>query len=357
MNLSNNVHDSYTKWGNDMATEREIFFNEMKGEGDGIVRATAGCRNPTWIKDRARLDVLNSVSEYVSFGISDDPGDPPNHEWTDPWGCRWIYPIPTLDGICNLHPLADWSALADYRPPDPEDHVDWKKIEKEFVKTKENGSVASGNTDHGGFFLRMTYLRGFENFMMDVVDEPPELERLIEIIEGYWFEVVRRWVEIGAENIWFGDDLGLQVALPMSPASWRKFIGPSYERIYDYCRKHDVHVSMHSDGYVVDIIPDLVNMGVTTLNVQDLVNGLDTLERLAKGRTLINLDIDRQNITVYGTPEEVDEHILNCVRTLGSPKGGLTFIWGIYSPTPIENIEAAVHAMAKYSTYWVGRDA
>ena len=69
-------------------------------------------------------------------------------------------------------------------------------------------------------------------------------------------------------------------------------------------------------------------------------------------KVYIDLDIDRQNITVFGKPEEVDAHILNCVRTLGSPNGGLKFIWGVYPGTPYENIEAVIRAMDRYATYW-----
>ena len=63
--------------------------------------------------------------------------------------------------------------------------------------------------------------------------------------------------------------------------------------------------------------------------------------------------IDRQKITVFGTPEEIDAHILNCIQTLGSPKGGLSMVWGVYPPTPLESIEAAARAMDKYAKYWV----
>ena len=118
-------------------------------------------------------------------------------------------------------------------------------------------------------------------------------------------------------------------------------------------RNRGATVFLHTDGYIVPIISDLIETGVTTLNPQDLVNGLETLERLAKGKIHINLDIDRQKITVYGTPDEVREHIRTCILTLGSPEGGLSLRWGVYPPTPIENIEAAVRTMQEYRTYWV----
>jgi len=188
--------------------------------------------------------------------------------------------------------------------------------------------------------------------MMDMAEGSPEFDKLIKIVENYWFEVVDRWVKLGVDMIGFGDDLGLQSALPISPTAWRRHIKPSYQRIFSHCRNNGVHVALHSDGYVVDIIPDLIECGVTRLNVQDLVNGLDNLDQLVKGKIYLHLDIDRQNIMVFGTPEEIDRHIFNCVKTLGSPNGGLSFIWYAFPPTPPENIEAAIQAMDKYADYW-----
>ena len=188
--------------------------------------------------------------------------------------------------------------------------------------------------------------------MLDIAEERPELDELIGIVEGYWFEVVKRWVELGVDVIGFGDDLGLQTALPISPEAWRRYIKPSYQRIFSYCRANGVHVSLHSDGYIVDIIPDLIECGVSILNPQDIVNGIDNLTRLAKGKVFLHLDIDRQKIMVFGKPEEIEAHIRTCITTLGSPQGGLSFIWYAFPPTPLENIEAGARAMDRYATYW-----
>ena len=98
---------------------------------------------------------------------------------------------------------------------------------------------------------------------------------------------------------------------------------------------------------------DLVEVGVTDLNPQDLVNGLGTIARLVKGRAHITLDVDRQRITAFGTPDEIEAYIECCIRTLGSPEGGLSLIWGVYPVTPIENVEATVRAMEKYGSMHV----
>ena len=336
-----------------MASAREKFSKNMNLEGDGHVRSSISIRYHLWQEYGEKLNWLENFSPYVSAGISRSPGRKAYSEETDRWGCHWIYPLASLDGQCIGHPVASWSDLATYQPPDPDDFTDWKQAKSNIEKTKSRGGIARGSTDHGFIYLRLTYLRGFDSFMLDVGANRPELDELIGIVENYWFQVVSRWIELGVDVIGFGDDLGLQHSLPMGPDYWRRYIKPSYERIFSYCRSNGVHVSLHTDGYVVDIIPDLIECRVSILNPQDFVNGLDNIRRLAKGKVFINLDIDRQRITVFGKPDEIDAHILNCIRTLGSPKGGLSMVWGVYPPTPLENIEAAARAMDKYATYWV----
>jgi uroporphyrinogen decarboxylase len=333
-------------------SDRKRFLNEMAGRGDGIVRSGVGITHTVWLEHGEKLDWMEAFSDHVSVGIGRTPGHQPGAKFTDIWNCDWVYPLHSLDGIVVHHPLWDLRALDEYTPPDPDAFTDWKAAEASIRKAHDEGKSYTGHTDHGGIFLRLTYLRGYNEFMMDVAERSPELERVVSIVEDFWMEVARRWVELGVDQISFGDDLGLQDRLPISPVSWRQVIKPSYKRIMSYCRKHGVFVHMHTDGYIVDIIEDLIDCGVTSLNPQELVNGLGNLRDLAKGRVYLDLDIDRQHVTPSGTPEEIDAHILNCVKTLGSKNGGLRFTWGVYPPTPYENIEACVKAMDKYATYW-----
>ncbi len=335
-----------------MISEREKFFKEMALDGDPIVRSHIHIWYQVWQEFGDRLKWLEGFSPYVGVSIDRKPSRPAGSEWTDVWGCRWIYPLESHDGQCVDHPILSWNNLKTYTPPDPDKYTDWSKAKENIQNTKSKDRVAHGGTDHGFIFLRLTYLRGFNNLMLDIAEKRPELDELIHIIEEYWFQVIKRWVDIGVDAIGFGDDLGLQTALPISPAAWRRYIKPSYQRIFSYCRSNSVHVFLHSDGYIVDIIPDLIECGVSRLNPQDLVNGLDNLARLAKGKVFLHLDIDRQKIMVFGKPEEIDAHIYNCVKTLGSLKGGLNFIWYAFPPTPIENIEAGARAMDKYAKFW-----
>ena len=111
-------------------------------------------------------------------------------------------------------------------------------------------------------------------------------------------------------------------------------------------------VHMHSDGDIRDLLEDLLDGGVECINLQDLVNGVDWIRDRLKGRVCVDLDIDRQDVTVHGTPAEIDELIHYEVSTLGSPEGGLMLIYGFYPGTPLANARAVFDAMEKYSTYF-----
>ncbi|MHC4371504.1 MAG: hypothetical protein ACYSW8_28140 [Planctomycetota bacterium] len=109
---------------------------------------------------------------------------------------------------------------------------------------------------------------------------------------------------------------------------------------------------MHSDGDIRDLVGDIVVSGVDALNLQDLVNGIDWIAANLKGRVCIDLDIDRQQITRFGTPEQIDDLIRQEVEKLGSPQGGLMMIYGLYPGVPVENVKAVMDAMERYAGFY-----
>lgn len=66
----------------------------------------------------------------------------------------------------------------------------------------------------------------------------------------------------------------------------------------------------------------------------------------------IDIDIDRQQITRFGTAEQIDDLIREEVEKLGSPQGGLMMIYGLYPGVPLENVKALMDAMERYADYY-----
>ena len=66
----------------------------------------------------------------------------------------------------------------------------------------------------------------------------------------------------------------------------------------------------------------------------------------------MELDIDRQKITPYGTPEQIDALIREEVEKIATPQGGLCMIYGLYPGVPLKNAKAVMDAMEKYTFYF-----
>jgi uroporphyrinogen decarboxylase len=138
----------------------------------------------------------------------------------------------------------------------------------------------------------------------------------------------------------------------LSPEYFRKYIKPIYEHLMAPARRAGCLVHIHCDGDIRKLVNDLAAGGVDALNLQDLVNGVDWIAANLKGRLCIDLDIDRQQITRFGTPEQIDELIRREVQTLGSAEGGLMMIYGLYPGVPLENVRAIADAMEQYATFY-----
>ncbi len=277
--------------------------------------------------------------------------------YVDSYGCVWSGEIDGITGIVDGHPLADWAALDDYQMPDPRTHtplkpVDWEAIRAGVAQTKQGGGLTVGGLEHGWLFLRLYYLRGFENLMMDMATEDPRLDRLITMIVDYSRYIVDQFVEMGVDVFHFPEDLGAQDASVIGPKGFDRWIAPAYHSLMQPVRDAGIHVHTHSDGYIMDIIDNILACGVNIINLQDIANGIKDIERELKGRVCVHLDIDRQSVVPFGTRQEIHDLIEEEVRTLGSPEGGLMTVVGFYPPTPAENIDAVLSALAKFQRYW-----
>lgn len=272
--------------------------------------------------------------------------------FTDTWGTVWKNIEEGLEGMTIAHPLDDWDAFADYKPPIPLQQSmfgprNWNVVQQQLAQARNSGEIAvGGGLHHGYMFMRLWYLRGFENLMMDIATEDPRLLQLIKMVENYNTTVINRYVELGAEMIKLGDDLGFQHALPMSPEAWRRLIKPAYSRMYARCREEGIPIRQHTDGCILEIIPDLIEVGVTLLNPQFRSNGLDGLKRVAKGKVALHQDLDRQ-LFPFASPSEIEEHVGSVVEELNTPKGGLMLRAECAPDLSLDTIDAICVAVEK----------
>lgn len=292
-----------------------------------------------WMKYRTELDGLLAKHPTL-FGdyqtgrrdFDEVGGTYVEGDHVDVWGCVWSNIAHGREAIVTGHPI-----------PNRED------IRKLKVPEKDAGFP------HGFMFLRLTDLRGFEECMMDFAEEPPELQLMIDIVLEYNLRQAKiRLESLGEPTIvGFGDDLGMQTSLPISPEKWRKYLKPCYKALYEPFKKAGHYVYMHTDGHILEIIPDLQDCGVDIVNPQFRANGIDNLVEVCKGKICVDLDLDRQ-LFPFASREQIDAHVKESVEKLGSPEGGLMLKAEIDDQLDIETMDAIMCALEKYRGYYRG---
>lgn len=89
-------------------------------------------------------------------------------------------------------------------------------------------------------------------------------------------------------------------------------------RICDECHKHGLKVIFHSDGYIMDIIPELIAAGIDGLNPIEKAAGMDIYQIRRKYPNLILVGgVDVTHLLPFGTPEEVRKETRNIINETG----------------------------------------
>jgi len=308
----------------------------------GRIPLSAGILPAAWmIHRRALYDVVRRHPIIFGDAYAQEPdydsigGTYAEGEHTDAWGCVWSNVRSGMEAYVTGHPYPTRESVRQIRPP---------KIDAGFP--------------HGFMYLRLLDLRGFEQAMMDFAEDPPELGLLIETVLEYNLRQARMLLESmekrGAkgEIVAFGDDLGMQSGLAIGAERWRKYLKPCYLAIYEPFKKAGHYIYMHTDGWILDIIPDLAECGVDIVNPQVRANGIDSLARVCRGRYCLDLDLDRQ-LFPFGDPAECDRHVREAVEKLATPEGGLMLKAEIGPDVPLANVEAVFSAMEQSGGYSV----
>lgn len=252
---------------------------------------------------------------------------------TDEWGVVWECAEEGYSGMDVGHPLADWKALEYFRPPAV------GELAASCDKAMGGGDrfrLAVGPT----FWHRMCFLRGMGPLMMDLADDVPEVYRLREMLLEHFAGQVSELAKSRTDGVIFLDDWGAQNRLLIPPAMWRSFFKPVYRELFSICKRSGKYVFFHSDGCILDIIEDFIELGVDALNSQVWCMGPETLGKRFRGRITFWGEVNRQATLPHGTPGEVRQAAARLKAQLATPHGGLIGQGEIDGLTPFENIEA-----------------
>ncbi len=154
-------------------------------------------------------------------------------------------------------------------------------------------------------FEQLQFLRGTANLYMDLMDPSPSMAAFVKEMHAFYCALLEKWVATDVDAVMFMDDWGTQQSLLISPAVWRETFKPLYRDYIQIAHGAGKKIFMHSDGYTLDIYPDLIELGLDAFNSQIFCMGIDRVAEFA-GRITFWGEMDRQHILPEASLEEVD---------------------------------------------------
>lgn len=265
------------------------------------------------------------------------------YDW---WGAGWS--TETEGYWLTDSPLGEAASLEGYPWPDPDN----PRLLDEAKETIARQGGRYFIVPNFGFclFERAWSLRGFEAFLTDLALHSAFAEELLERITEIQVTLARRFVALGVDGGYFGDDYGAQKSLLFSPRTWHALFKPRLARIFAVFREAELPVILHSDGAIATILPDLVEIGLTALNpVQPEVLDHAWLKRTFGDHLAFVGGVSTQTVLPHASPGEVRAAVDACVRTLAADGTGLVAgpSHRLTADIPMENVDALLAAFAE----------
>lgn len=264
---------------------------------------------------------------------------------TDEWGIGWID-----TGVYSEmadHPLKNAETVDDIlKYPFPDSDTPGR-YEHANSMIAQYGSDYAIIAEQECTILELSwYLTGLEKFLMDMMMERPYIFELMDRVMEINLQQACRLVEMGADIVWTGDDIGNQGGMMLDPELWRRYFKPRMHYVFSTLKKlnPDILIAYHSCGSIRPVIPDLIEIGLDILNpIQPMAKDMDAviLKKTYGDKLAFFGGIDIQNVMPFGTSDEVRAHVNEKKRILG--KGGKYIIapsHNIQPDTPLENVIA-----------------
>ncbi|RME49616.1 MAG: hypothetical protein D6791_00310 [Chloroflexi bacterium] len=262
------------------------------------------------------------------------------YDW---WGVGW-------DTVVEGY----WPADSPFADTTDLDSFDWPDPHRPDLLDDAAAVIAADGDEHFitpnfGFCLyeRAWSLRGFERLNMDMIYNLDFVEALLDRIVEIQLVLIHRFIALGVDGGYFGDDYGAQKNMLFSPKLWRRLIKPRLARMFAPFREAGLPVIMHSDGDIAPILPDLVEIGLTVFNpVQPEVTDHAWLRKTFGKNLAYYGGVSTQTVMPFGTPEDVRSAVFECARTLAPDGTGLVIAPShrMMVDIPMANVEAFMEA-------------
>lgn len=235
-------------------------------------------------------------------------------KYIDDWGCEFINIGSGTIGEVKDPRIKDddWQDAAAVRIP-----VEWLSVDKEKVNAfcRENSGkfIMSGCCPRP--FEQLQFLRGTAELYMDLMDPCSNMRAFMARMHAFYCELLEVWAGTDVDALNMMDDWGSQQSLLIPPRVWREVFKPMYRDYIDIAHRAGKKIFMHSDGYTLEIYPELIELGLDAFNSQIFCIGVEKLAKF-RGKLTFWGEIDRQHLLPYGSLKDIDDAVALVKDTL-----------------------------------------
>lgn len=285
-----------------MQTAKEALLARMRGEKADFI--------PEFYS--TVKDVVYPGERYIDLKNFD-----PHGTGADAWGVMWTNqgPSPMIDGNTVAKNFRLFEDVAEWKQ-----HVKFPKFPRFVLKMIFKGmlkGMAVNRKEHvvsclmlSGAFERVNQMVGFENALCAFYECPDEMKELLNAIADYKIKCIElAHKTLKPEIIHMHDDWGTNDNMFFSPEIWREFIKPIEKRYVEKIHSLGMLYMHHSCGYIQQIIPDLVELGVDAINPMMVSNDMDKLMEEYGDKITFCGGVDSQPMEIEGTEEAVEKAV------------------------------------------------
>ncbi|MBE0655709.1 MAG: methyltransferase [Bacteroidales bacterium] len=234
----------------------------------------------------------------------------------------------------------------------------WETLREKTLRLRQSTDKALLVVCGCNLFEWGTFLRRMDNFLMDILCDPYNVEKLLdELMKRHLSTLEKVCNSVGdiVDIIRFGDDLGMISGPFMDAETYRSLFKPRHKILCDYVKQHSqMHTFIHSCGSISLLMPDLIDAGIGIFNpVQTNAWRMEPeflKKEFGSDCTFWGGGIETAGVLNNGTPEKIREKILERMEIF-SEGGGFVFntVHNILPDVPPENIVAMFDAVNEFN--------
>jgi hypothetical protein len=237
-----------------------------------------------------------------------------------------------LEDLDRSHfPSADW--------------FDYSTIRQQAERLRGQGfAVGCGTAGDMDFINSIARARGMEQVLMDLIDDSPVYQAIMDARYKFYYEMHERIMEAAGGLIDFthvGDDLGNQRGPMIGMPIFEKYFVPKYGPYFEMVHSHGAKSMMHICGCARKFLPRLADIGLDVYDVvQPTVPEMDIalLKDFVGDRLTFCGSVCVQSTLAWGKPEDVEREVRRRLDLF--PRGGLILgpTHAVQVGSPLENI-------------------